>query len=510
MTGGVGVCIVGNGPLAVGCAEATLRAGHRVSVVVSRDPDVTRWAREHGIGHLDSVAGLPGHSAVGEFDFIFSLANGEILLPEILALPRRMAVNFHNGPLPRYAGVHVTSWAILNGETAYSATWHVVSPRIDAGDILAEPQVPISAADTTESLNRACRQAGIDSFPGLLRSLVHGSAKSATQDLSRRRYFSGKKKHESFGFLDWGAPAEELCRVVRAHTFGASPNGLGLPRLRIRGDIYVVLDLTVTGDISSSRPGTLARETGGVRIATATHDVRIARLRPLAGTPLGAGEVITSASLVDGDILPAPDAALREQLERVRRSEVTSASYWQANLKRTQPAGMAARTTLSLPAAMIEPLGGAERAWACAVLLTALSFCLHRQLPDLRVVGVSTPLTRRRNASYGALARSLLPLPLHGGEPAPFHQVLSLMARDLEQMDANAPCAADLPLRYPGRRLAKELVVQIYVTDQMEVHVQGATVSPSEYQRLIELNAHCLRRAPDSVDVDAGESRVSP
>ena len=37
---------------------------------------------------------------------------------EVLRLPRRMAINFHDGPLPRYAGLNTPVWALLNGETA--------------------------------------------------------------------------------------------------------------------------------------------------------------------------------------------------------------------------------------------------------------------------------------------------------------------------------------------------------------------------------------------------------
>ena len=73
-----------------------------------------------------------------------------------LALPRRFAINYHDAPLPRYAGRHATPWAILQQETQYAVTWHVMASTIDAGDILVQQPVSIAPQDTAYTLNLAC------------------------------------------------------------------------------------------------------------------------------------------------------------------------------------------------------------------------------------------------------------------------------------------------------------------------------------------------------------------
>ena len=61
------------------------------------------------------------------------------MIPDpVLALAARGAINFHDGPLPRYAGLNAPVWAILNREPAHGVTWHLIEGGIDEGDIHPE------------------------------------------------------------------------------------------------------------------------------------------------------------------------------------------------------------------------------------------------------------------------------------------------------------------------------------------------------------------------------------
>src|SRR5262245_23654959 len=61
-----------------------------------------------------------------------------ILPKALLDIPRRGAVNLHPSLLPQYRGPCPWKWTIVNGETITGATVHVVSEKVDAGDILAQ------------------------------------------------------------------------------------------------------------------------------------------------------------------------------------------------------------------------------------------------------------------------------------------------------------------------------------------------------------------------------------
>src|SRR5690606_34516796 len=95
--------------------------GHELVAVVTDDGDITAWAREHDVPVVAPGKGLAGRlGELGPFDWLFSIANLRVLPADVLALPRRGGVNFHDGPLPRFAGLHATTWALLAGERTHA------------------------------------------------------------------------------------------------------------------------------------------------------------------------------------------------------------------------------------------------------------------------------------------------------------------------------------------------------------------------------------------------------
>ena len=115
-----------------------------------RDP---RWAQEQKIrcvSRQDEFS-LRWTSA---FRYLFSIANLSVIPARILALPRLGAINFHDGPLPRYAGLHATTWAILNQETAHGVTWHEMREIVDTGAIFQQRIFALAPDETAFTLNR--------------------------------------------------------------------------------------------------------------------------------------------------------------------------------------------------------------------------------------------------------------------------------------------------------------------------------------------------------------------
>ena len=107
---------LGSQSLLIRCAERFVGKGHEVSAVVSEDPAAQGWADEHGIPVFEPGADLAEHLESFSFDYLFSVVHLSRVPVEVLALPRQLAINFHDGPLPAYAGLNVTSWALLNQE----------------------------------------------------------------------------------------------------------------------------------------------------------------------------------------------------------------------------------------------------------------------------------------------------------------------------------------------------------------------------------------------------------
>jgi methionyl-tRNA formyltransferase len=283
---------IGGGSMLIRCADLFAERGHRLVAIASSDPHVQRWAKERGVRCLPPDDGLAHALAHEPFDLLFSIAHLAVLSPGLLALPRRAAINFHDGPLPEYAGLNVTSWALLNREREHAVSWHLMTARVDAGDVLAEVRFAIEPGDTALALNARCYDAGFASFEELLGALERGPVAARRQDVARRRWFGRYARPAAAGYIDWAQPAEEISALVRALDLGPYPNPLATAKGSAGGMPFVVRQLEVLDSRSPCEPGTVVALAGdGAVVSTGTTDVRLGALATVLGAPLAAHEL---------------------------------------------------------------------------------------------------------------------------------------------------------------------------------------------------------------------------
>ncbi|GGU43735.1 hypothetical protein GCM10010211_03960 [Streptomyces albospinus] len=307
MTTPFSAVLIGEEPLLAECGDHLLSRGHQVVAVVAADPGLRRWAAEHGLTALAPGRDLAERLRPLRFAYLFSITNLRMLPDEVLALPERMPVNFHDGPLPRHAGLHATSWAILEGAAEHGVTWHVMEREADTGDLLKQRTVPVEPDDTAHTLNLTCYEAAADSFAELVDELAAGTEVRTTQDLTRRTYHGRHDGPPREGLFSWRRPARELDALVRATAFGPHHNAFGLALLALGERLFAVRGAEVTARPSTSPPGTvLAVEGTAVVVATADLDVRLTELvdldRPVTAEaePLRPGDRFTQ---LDGEAL---------------------------------------------------------------------------------------------------------------------------------------------------------------------------------------------------------------
>ena len=315
-----------------------------------------RLIRPFRLGRLKGGFGtfLPGDewgAVLGErpFDYLFSIVNGTIIPESVLNLPQKLAINYHDGPLPRYAGMYATSWAILHGEREHGVTWHVMTAVVDAGDILQQVAVPIAPDETALTLNVKCYDAAIASFAELVRQLADGTVVRQPQDLSERTYFGLGKRPSTI--INWQDSAEQISALVRGLTFGTYDNALGLAKMLVEGrgargerwevrsssftlrsSLFVVREVEVLAVRSGEAAGVVtAVAPYRVQVATGTHDVVLTQLVTLAGEPVYELPVQVDEQL---PILDGETAELwREEHERVARHE----AFWRKRLVGVEP-----------------------------------------------------------------------------------------------------------------------------------------------------------------------------
>ncbi|WP_323783672.1 formyltransferase family protein, partial [Leisingera sp.] len=353
--------LIGNETLLIGCADALLARGHRIRAVVSKDPGIRSWAGGRGLTLLDSQQQLQGG-----FDWLLSIANLTVIPQNILALAAKGAVNFHDGPLPAYAGLNTPNWALINGEAQHGISWHLIEGGVDEGDILAQRMFGLTEQETAFSLNSKCYAAAMDSFGEVIAQLETGDLNRQPQDLSQRRVFAKSDLPAAGGLLDFSRPAAELARLVRALDTGGYWNPLCAAKLRIGG--RVVLTGAAETAAGSGAPGTvLDVHKDSVKIATADGALVLSRLTTPAGRPLEPAGLIHA-----GGMLPALTAEDAETLTAKMAVTQAGEQHWRQALAAMQPvqvplasdtgnAGMA-RRGIALP-------GGLNREQAAAGVL---------------------------------------------------------------------------------------------------------------------------------------------
>ena len=326
--------LIGEGTLLIPCAEILLRHKHEIQAIVSANDAIREWAREQRIRCVSRPDEVVSSMTERSFDVLFSIANLSVIPIRVLALPRLRAINFHDGPLPRYAGLHATTWAILNQETSHGVTWHEMREVVDAGPIVHQSVFPLAPDETAFTLNRKCFKAGIDSFEEVVRALGDGTLRGLPQSPSERTYFAKHTRPAAQACIDWTQPAEKIAALVRALDFGPYPNPLESPKVIGGGRVFLAPKVDVLPAFSERPPGTVLDVDGGsVRVATSTNQVVIPQLLTTAGESVDiAGAGITVGSRFE--TLPADISARLTRLgQRVARHE----EFWQQRLRQLAP-----------------------------------------------------------------------------------------------------------------------------------------------------------------------------
>ncbi|WP_353473837.1 LLM class flavin-dependent oxidoreductase [Salipiger sp. H15] len=302
--------VIGNESLLVQCCGKLRDAGHGIAAVVTRNPDIGKWASDQGIDVVapgqDLAARLPR-----DFDFLLSISNLGIIPADVLALPAKGAVNFHDGPLPRHAGLNAPVWALIEGETRHGITWHMIEGGVDEGDILVSRGFDISASDTALTLNAKAFEAAIDSFDEVIEQLASG-LRRLPQDLSQRSYHALADRPSGHGLLDFTRPAPELARLVRALDHGGYANPLSAPKVRAGNRLWIVAEAReaegqgAPGEILAAGEDhlTVACGSGALRLSGIAHVCGAPAPAALLGAAGGALEIVAAdeRARIDGAI----------------------------------------------------------------------------------------------------------------------------------------------------------------------------------------------------------------
>jgi amino acid adenylation domain-containing protein len=331
--------IVGSGTLPVRCGEILLSDGHEICAVVSSDEQVSDWASENNIVQLFPSADLAAQLREKPFDYLFSIVNEHILREDVLTLPRKLAVNYHDAPLPKYAGTHATSWALLSGEKSHGISWHIITDVVDAGDILQQKFVEINDHDTALTLNTKCYEAALETFARLVEELAAGTISPKKQFLSERTFFPRFKRPSNGGVISWNKTAFEISALVRALDFGLHPNPLGSAKLFVGDEFFIISEVEILDKSAKNAPGTITKiGTDFLQISAADRELILRKILRLDGQIVSITDLAAKFNLAEGFRLTELDAKTARRLDEFYPKIARHEKFWTDKLLNLEPA----------------------------------------------------------------------------------------------------------------------------------------------------------------------------
>ncbi len=147
-------------------------------------------------------------------DLLVTAAYGQILSPELLGLSRLGGINLHGSILPKYRGAAPVARAIERGESETGVTVIRMTPRIDAGGMLAFARTPIDPAETAGELEDRLALVGAPLVLQTIQAIADGTAEVLPQ--SKSKVTKAPKLSKDDGWIDWTLPSQTVHNLVRA------------------------------------------------------------------------------------------------------------------------------------------------------------------------------------------------------------------------------------------------------------------------------------------------------
>ncbi|WP_457663920.1 amino acid adenylation domain-containing protein [Sinorhizobium medicae] len=439
--------------------------GHVVGAALSGDVIFAEWATRAKIPCVGSVEELSSFLQAESVDWIFSVANPFILPPDVFGQVCQGAFNYHDGPLPRYAGTHATSWALLAQETEYAITWHRIDDGVHTGDVVVQLQVLIAPADTALTLNLKCYEAAIEGFRELLTGLAKGELTGYPQALVSRSYFPRGRRPDAAGCLRWDRPAQDLSAMTRALNLGPYHlNPLGLPKALVGDEVVTVRRLEVLPQRSGLPAGSLLEiHSSHWRVATGTQDVDVC-FGSSDGQALDARALARHSNLDEGGRLPILSDDEARSITAAHELLAPSEDFWRQRLEQLRilqfpflsscvaeatPKRQSSSWFMASALAKLSPNDRTE------YLVTAWLIYLARITGETELQLGWTPESDRSQAGLKAvevLIASVVPMEVTIDLAHDFEEVRKVVAAECAQLSEHASFARDLIARCPTLR----------------------------------------------------------
>lgn len=304
------VGIIGTGRIAKECAKMLTQSNQIewvASVVDSSretlSPDFEQFLKvgEHNHVVSSAINELPVINFLRglDLDLAFSINNHQMIKSQLRESIQGGIINFHNGPLPRYAGLNACSWAIYNGETEHGATWHWVDEGVDSGEIVAQRMFEIPRDSTARKLIMMSISEGIELFGEVVAQCEQGTLARVPQDMNNRLFYSSRAVPGG-AKADFSQTIAQIDRLVRALNFTPMRSPLPQVSASIMGRAFFIDEVRAGKGKESGGPGMVIRADEVLEVQVSDGALEMSKVRNQDGKRILVPSLIRDYSIAPG------------------------------------------------------------------------------------------------------------------------------------------------------------------------------------------------------------------
>ncbi len=221
------------------------------------------------------------------------VAYGQILKPEVLAVPRLGSINIHASLLPELRGAAPIQWAVGRGYETTGVTIMRMEAGLDSGPMILKVETPILPDESATELAERLSGVGAEAMVEALALIESGQEREEVQDHARATY--APKIERETARIDWTRTAAEVALHVRAmdEVPGAwTEHGA-------RGPVKLFRPQALS---AAGAPGeVLEAGSEGVTVACGEGAVRVREVQPPGKRRMAAGEWVRGRGVSAGD-----------------------------------------------------------------------------------------------------------------------------------------------------------------------------------------------------------------
>lgn len=295
--------MLGEGPLPVQCMGILQDKGFQILAFITRDDELRNQATKYPFPVYRFATQLEDSI---QPDYIFSINNGIILKPAFIAKAKSLVINYHDSPLPKYAGMYAPNWALLHQEKTHAVSWHILDEGIDTGDILEQECIDLEPLEPIWSVNMKCFGAALLSFERLVENIINDTVSRTPQNTSQRSYFPLMARPDHLGLISAESTIKGLELLQSVTTYGPNnDNEFLLPHIYIGKDYFTIGNYRLETP-QMGKPGSIVlnEQFSGIHVSDGLVVPEV--LYDRYNKKVDFADVINKQGLTNGEVLAQP------------------------------------------------------------------------------------------------------------------------------------------------------------------------------------------------------------